>query len=221
MISIILTYYRNPRALDWQLEFLESCSNLDFELVVVDDGSLDGYPQERLSSTPLRGSLVTLQRNIRWNIPGARNWGFAVAKNANCLSTDLDHRPSESTLEHLCRSGPTRGEALLFKRKNVLGHELHPHTDSWFIDKNDFWEIGGYDERLAGSYGQNAKDFGRRTHSAINIRQSDLVLETHPDFKTTDLRRNTLRNRVFLQLLSLSPNRRISRLRENVKILQF
>lgn len=221
MISLILTYFRNPKALDWQLDFLESFPDFDFEIVVVDDGSFDGYPQARLSSTPLSGSLVTVERNIPWNIPGARNWGFAVAQSSNCLTTDIDHRPSESTLERLCRYGSTRGEALLFRRQNELGQEIHPHTDSFFIDKSDFWEIGGYDERLSGSYGQNARDFGSRAAAVIEIRQTDLLLETLSEHKTKSLGRSLTRNQVLIQFLALSPKRRIRRLRENVRILKF
>ncbi|MDA7814731.1 glycosyltransferase family 2 protein [Pontimonas sp.] len=221
VISIILTYYKQPKALDWQLERLESLSALDFELVLVDDGSEDGVPLERLRRSTLSGKLITLKRDVKWNIPGARNWGFALASFDKCLTTDLDHRPTRETLENLVTWGRLRGKALLFSRRDESGSVMRPHTDSFFLSRDDFWEIGGYDERFSGAYGQNARDFGFRASLNLELIQTKLELETDLRFRSDGGSRSIWSNRLKVAVLDQFPTRRIKRLQENITVARF
>lgn len=221
MFSIITTYYNNPGALDWQLRQLEDYADLGFELVVVDDGSEGFWLNERLLKTPLSGKLVRINRDIPWNLPGARNWGFVAASNPNCLSIDLDHRPTGETLKELAKIDSMRGRAFLFARKLTSGETIHPHTDTFFLDRMDYWQIGGYDERFSGSYGQNAREFGERAHQAVDIIQTELEIESKLELKTQSLNRNRLRNLVKLSAIKFSPSRNQKRLGQNVTIVRF
>lgn len=221
MLSIVSTYYKQPAALAWVLERLEEVSDQDFEFVLVDDGSGDGIPLAQVSRTSVRGTLVTLKRDRAWNIPGARNWGFALARGNTCLSTDLDHRPTSQTVEQAIAMGEIRGTAFTFQRRLENGTSISRHTDSFLIDRRDYWECGGYDERFSGSYGQNARDFGRRLHRRVNILESSLTLETNLEFGTRGRTRSQVVNKIKFMWLWPTPDRRIRRLSENVEIARF
>lgn len=221
MLSLLLTYYKQPAALDWQLERLESCADLPIELVIVDDGSNDGFAAGRLSQSRLSGTLVTISRDVAWNIPGARNWAFVFASNNICLTTDIDHRADRGTLVQAIKTLTGRGTAYIFERRNQNGVRLHPHTDSFLLDRRDFFEIGGYDERFSGSYGQNARDFGRRLARKLRVRRTNMELEVNSHFSSDSRSRSKLRNQIKFAALWLFPDRNLLRLRENIEVASF
>lgn len=221
MISIVIGYYRQPDALDWQIQGLEKLSRFAFELIVVDDGSGDDFAAKRLEDSSLSGKLVTVLRDVSWNIPGARNWGMAIASNANCLRTDIDHRPTAATMAALVEAPPLKGQAWRFRRIDENHQPMKPHTDSYFLSRADYWSVGGYDERLSGAYGQNARDFFARAETKLSVRETPLVLETNPNLKSPGGSRNLIANRIRLRILSWEKPRRTLRLKQNVSVITF
>lgn len=218
-LSIVVSYYRQPRALLWQLNLFQEFSS-DIELILVDDGSQDGFPSSLLQGCGVRGKLIELKADVRWNIPGARNWGMIFASAAQCLRTDIDHRPQPETLEWMLSHRLDPGEAYRFARVSN-GSRIKPHGDSYFIKKNDYWRVGGHDERLSGFYGQNENDFLSRAQGLLQVRSSNLALETLTDFKSKAGSRNIYPNLLRYEVLKRFPNRALRRLRVNVDVKDF
>lgn len=221
MISIVFSYYRQPDALEWMLERLEDLSNLDFEVVAVDDGSNDGVLRDRMERSPLSGKTVTIKKDIPWNLPGARNWGMVFAQGLNCLRTDIDHRPTPDTLKKLIEFPPLEGEAFRFRRVDQIGKEIHSHGDTFFLSKDNYWEVGGYDENLSGFYGQNSRDFSERFAEHFRILPCELIMETNEAFRSDAGSRSLTRNWAALHIAKLKKNRAILRLSNAVEVSHF
>ena len=222
MLSVVLAYYRQPEALRWQLDFFEKYPREQLELIVVDDASNDGLAEVALRSSIAKVTLVTLLRDIPWNIPGARNWGMVFAQGPTCLRTDIDHRPTAEAMSEILDVSLPKREAWTFERVDASGRLIHPHTDSFLIRKDDYWESGGYDEALSGAYGQNAKDFTTRAGRLMTIRPSQHRLETMPSFLSGVADRSLGRNRRRLaRLEKRGDRRRIKRLDTDVRVTHF
>lgn len=218
-LSFVLSYYRQPEALLWQLDLLQQFSS-EIELIVVDDGSQDGFPASVLSESSVRGKLIELRTDVRWNLPGARNWGMVLASAEQCFRSDIDHRPLRETLQWMLSYRLKHSEAYRFARVRE-GLFVKPHGDSYFIRKNDYWRVGGYDERLSGFYGQNENDFLSRAQAILHLRRSNLSLELLESFKSEGGSRSIYPNLVRYQVLKAFPNRDIRRLRVNIEVTDF
>lgn len=221
MLSIVISYFRQPAALDWQIAGLEALKDYEFELIVVDDGSGDNYSLDRLRSSNLSGKLVNIKDDVAWNLPGARNWGMVFASHENCLRTDIDHRPTPEMMGDLVSRSPLEGLAFRFARVNELGETVKSHSDSYFLSRSDYWGVGGYDERFSGAYGQNARDFYMRASQKLRVVDSPLALETNRHLKSDGNSRSLLRNRIVFNFLSRENPRRISRLKQSVTVHAF
>jgi len=222
LLSIVLSYFRQAEALAWQLEFLREFPNDKFQLVLVDDASGDEVAHELLSASPIKSKLITILDEVPWNIPGSRNWGMVFADGAVCLRTDIDHRPTERTMAWLLGLNLAKAEVLSFGRVSASGERLSPHTDSFALRKEDYWEIGGYDENLSGAYGQNAKDFLARASGRLQIQAAPYDLVLRSDFISEGGSRSLSRNRRLLRRLNRKGRgRRILRLATNISVQEF
>ena len=87
-ISVIIAAYNDWRALEKCLESLSRQNQpLEFEVIVVDDGSRSPAPSSIASQSGLQLSIVRLQHR---GISSARNQGIRLAKGAILLFTDCD-----------------------------------------------------------------------------------------------------------------------------------
>ena len=92
-VSIVIPMYNEKEQISFTISelvaFLDSIS-LDYEIIIVDDGSTDGSPDivcGIIETTPQIG-LITLNRNL--GIGRALRAGFASAKNDIIIYTDAD-----------------------------------------------------------------------------------------------------------------------------------
>jgi glycosyltransferase involved in cell wall biosynthesis len=142
------------------------------KFLVVDDGS-KAFPARQILSgglPDLHVGLVTLTEDVLWNRGGARNTGAHVASTEWILHTDLDHFFTPESLEWLvAKFRPADGEWYKFSRyrlgradasraKDALDPDIvrgviHPHMDSYLIQRSTYWGFGGYDEDYSGSLG--------------------------------------------------------------------
>jgi glycosyl transferase family 2 len=179
-VTIIVPYYRNMRMLARQvIEWNEYPRGV--QVIVVDDGSPEpALPiiQEHLSPRmDDRVSLYRIQVDIPWNREGARNLGAELAVCDWIVQLDIDHMlpapAAHKLLEwmprpHLWYRFPRWrvGQADETRQKDAIPPtqgfgQIHPHIDSYLIERALYWEVGGYDEDFAGCLG-GGTDFLKR-----------------------------------------------------------
>jgi len=176
VFTLIVPYYDNPRFLVRQIEFwVKYPERLKFQMsmVIVDDAS-PNYPAEPILDL-LRDQLVwkldlfRIKVDIRWNWLAARNIGAHHAKTDWLLLTDIDHVLTEETLRSLVYGIHDPGIIYRFSRREHTGAKIHPHPNSWFMTKQMFWKVGGYNEAASGYYGTDAS-WRRRCAATAPIR---------------------------------------------------
>lgn len=198
-ITLIVPYYENPKFLarhydrhwrdgvSWHMDDMLS-------VIVVDDGSPQ-FPAQYVLSCPKRPTmnvrLFRIEVDVRWNWLAARNIGFKHADTDWCLVTDMDHVVPPETLRS-CIYGQHDPKVVYgFSRQEHTGHPIAPHPNSWFLTKELFWKIGGYDESFSGYYGTDGEWRRRvREHAPIHILTDPLIrYEYHGDSSTTHYKR--------------------------------
>ena len=221
MVSIVLSYYKQPDALAWQLERLDPWGGQSLELVLVDDGSGDNNARALLGQSKLQSTLITIHDDVKWNIPEARNWGMVFAQEDLVFRSDIDHRPTEETLSAFLKQPAKRGEALTFRRQTETGMEIHRHTDTFLMSKADYWEVGGYDESLSGAYGSNAQDFINRASDSLVFTPSEMVIETNLQLASDSGSRSVKRNKKKLRWKNRQRRRELLHLKSAVSVSYF
>lgn len=176
MLSIIVTYYAQPAMLAEQARIWATYADVP-EIVVVDDGSpVPAAPQAR--SVGYR-----VQQDIPWHQDGARNLGAHVATGEWLLFLDIDHAISDGELSKLLGLLPTLPEGAAFRPSRRLVDYAYPlklAANIWLIRKSDFWRIGGYDERLCGSYGTDL-EFRPRLKRTLREVELPITLDVYRD----------------------------------------
>ncbi len=130
------------------------------ELVVCDDAS-DYAPIHPWHYT-IQGKLFRIRPpHVRWSHRCATNIAAFEASGAWLLLTDVDHIVPSATLQYLI-DAPLNGNIVYtFGRVSPSGEVMKSHPDSWLIHRTLWKEIGGWDERYRGYYGQNGNIWRR------------------------------------------------------------
>lgn len=148
MLSVIVTYYSQPAMLARQAAEWKGYPE-GVEVIVVDDGS-------RVPAKADGCRIYRVTDDIPWHQDGARNLGAHVALHDWLLFLDVDHvLPAEAAQALLGRLPVLRPRAAFRPARRLVSgaHRLRPARNIWLIRREDFWRVGGYDERLCGSYG--------------------------------------------------------------------
>jgi glycosyltransferase involved in cell wall biosynthesis len=170
--TLIMAYYENPDMLREQYAHMRRFSKevrKYLRCIVVDDGSPQN-PAENVA--PDAGMPVTVFRievDVRWNQDAARNIGAHHSETRWLLLTDMDHMIPEPTWQYLLTADLNEYAAYKFARvtaPNMVAYK--PHPNSYFMTR-DIWDrVGGYDERFAGYYGTDG-DFRDRLNAAAPV----------------------------------------------------
>lgn len=179
--TLIMPYYENPMFMVRQYDHLRGMPHelrQFLTVIVVDDGSprepaegvLAGISQEELA---LR--LYRIEKDVRWNWLAARNIGAHRASTQWLMLTDMDHVLPERTLRTLVYGQHAASTIYRFSR---TGTKTHPHPNSWFMTRDMYWRVGGYDEALSGYYGTDG-EYRRRCAATAPIRIMSVPLELH------------------------------------------
>jgi hypothetical protein len=195
-VQLIYPYYANPNFLrvqiaHWSTFPLELTANLS--AIIVDDGSpepaVDVLSSVARVPFPLR--LFRIEQDVRWNWLAARNLGAHHAGAGWLFLTDMDHvLPVETGLSLVYGTHDPR-IVYGFSRRESTGAELAPHPNSWFMTRDMYWRIGGYDEALSGYYGTDG-DYRRRVAQTTSIQILYDILIRHEyegDSSTTTYKR--------------------------------
>lgn len=207
-VTLIVPYYENPMMLAQQImtwNFYPGRLRDNLSVIVVDDGS-----QRTQAETVIRGRhrlfplrLFRIDVDVRWNWLAARNLGMFRAAEGWCVLTDMDHELPERTLETLIYGEFDAGTVYRFSRAEN-GTAIPPHPNSWFMTKESFWTIGGYDEALSGHYGTDG-EYRRRVAKAFPIRIMTDHLVRHEfvlDASTTNYKRKQPEDRAVQAMVA-------------------
>lgn len=165
-VCFILPYYDNPRFLRQQIGWWGTYPEplkTHLQAIIVDDGSPTHPAEDVISATthPFPVRLFRLEVDVRWNWLAARNIGFYHAPDGWCVVTDMDHVIPASTADALVHGAHDARVIYAFSRREHTGETVTPHSASFFLTRQMFWKVGGYDETLSGHYGTDG-DWRRR-----------------------------------------------------------
>ncbi len=183
----------------WRYEWSSEMKR-DIEIVIVDDASPDETAAEAIK-LPWDGdrtdlpslSLYRVTHDRPWHQHGARNLGASVAIAPWLLMTDIDHVVPPSTLSEVLSLLPLqRREVITFGRVDApatltwkaddwsefartvrADGSLKPHVNSFVVERNHFWKVGGYDEAYCGVYGTDIEFRRRLFDRRTNVRHLD------------------------------------------------
>lgn len=162
-ITCIWPYYENPHMLQRQQE-----TWLDWpdwvkdrtEIIIVDDCSSE-YPATHQIwprvIDELNFKLFCITEKVRWNWIAAKNIGAHQAGGDWLMLTDIDHVVDKNLIVYLhefaahpeCFYVPSRVDG------SERRYNPKPHPNSYFMTKEFFWKVGGYNEYYSGHYGSD------------------------------------------------------------------
>ena len=161
-MTLVVPYYENQTFLQTQTDvWREYPPDLarHLSIVLVDDGS--PVPCVKPVGVPCALRLFRIEVDVRWNWLAARNIGAHVAADGWLLLTDMDHVLPIGTLDAIVHGAHAPGTVYAFSRREHTGAAVAPHSASFLMTRDTFWNIGGYDEALSGHYGTDG-DYRRR-----------------------------------------------------------
>ena len=180
-MQLVMAYYNNPGMLAVHMAEWARYRH-EIEVIVVDDGSAS--PPD-MSECPLPYRLFRILEDRPWNQNGARNLGMWHAS-GTVLLTDMDHLLTADALDKLVATHWPRGTAWRPGRVWPDGTDRGKrHPNSYVLDRADFWQAGGYNERWCGYYGTDATFRRQLAAHGVEVRDTnafDLTLyEGHVD----------------------------------------
>lgn len=172
-VTLIMAYYDNPLMLVEHYRFIRQMPDRLREhvnLIIVDDCS----PTAPATPSDLDGAalqIYRLRKDVRWNQDACRNIGVKHAETNWVLMTDMDHMVSAAAWETVINRNWDARKAYTFTRVSAPDMTPYkPHPNSWFMHRDTFNAVGGYDERFAGLYGTDG-DFQTRLRTRFPFKQ--------------------------------------------------
>ena len=156
MLTLCYTLYNpKPETINAHLTNWIHCNEelrKQFKVVFVDDCS------PTTPTVPLdfhmNMTVARIKDDIYWNLTGARNLAFHLADDDWCVTTDMDHFIEPEDLQKIVDMEKNRQFVYYFERyRNGKPHRTH--LDSYIMHKQDFLNMGGYDEDMRGHRGAN------------------------------------------------------------------
>lgn len=215
-LSVVVTYYNSPLALD---RFLQNLSKVggkvlkSMEVVIVDDASklpLDSQTIASYSSS-LQIRAFRVLHDVPWNHRSARNIGVHEGLGTWILALDIDTLPEVTTILEKIKFLRTDEPKFYLLNRVEYGTKkpLPVHHDSFLITRNNYWRTGGFDENFAGMWG-----FGKTWfHDARRILKAETLWdcfvvrfkEEDPLDSQTELpRKRTFRNVLRVAVIRLT-----------------
>lgn len=157
------------------------------KIIIVDDCSK--YPIS-LPDVNLNITLLRVDKNIKWNNPGARNLGACFADTEKIILADIDWLIPQATLQ-ICLEKEIPNNSFIVFENPARGSVL---PNIYCTKKQTFLRYGGYNESYRGFYGddifhrrkllQNNVSFIRPNLKVIGLKDK-ILLDEH--FLSRDL----------------------------------
>ena len=173
-ISIVTAILNSPEIVRRQILHYEKMSLPDdIEIIYVDDGSVP--PLSNVRPLNFDFKLYYTNDSREWTQPAARNFGVKQASGEFVIVTDIDHILSRELIDTVYEG---QWDVVRFKREfgvlNVWGGftqnvdtlvayglpieriktrglKVTPHTNSFAMRRDLYWQIGGVSEKHVGS----------------------------------------------------------------------
>ena len=182
MISIVHPYYNHKETFAYQFNQWSMFSRkvkANIEIVVVDDGS-PVYPC--LPPADLKGidlKIMRVEEDIRWNTAGAANLGVTVSKYDWILHADFDVGLPPWCADALLALDLSNPKVVYWPmtwHETSRGYQKYgaPHCNSYLMNKNTYWEAGGYDEDFSGCWGCQDSLFHKYSCKPLNLIRKEL-----------------------------------------------
>lgn len=157
-------------------------------VVIVDDCGTPPMDYEKFTLLPQfckAAKLFRVTQDIPWNQPGARNLGMQHSS-GHCLLIDPDMVFDGSMIERMIEAAKKlpRRHVVKWGLRHVNSGKIDMTSpNTWLIHRDDFFEVGGYDEDFAGHKGWSDVQF-------LDIMRACYKIENRPDlfanFHSTD-----------------------------------
>jgi|GEM_PF-290482 len=166
--SVIIPCFNQGEFLVGAIASAEESINVDYEIIIIDDGSTDPKTQRILVSLEASGYRIIRQQNQ--GLANARNRGISIAKGQYILPLDADNRirpdylcKAIDILEHSPQVGIVYGDLEYFGEqtgiRNVPDFNLdilliENYIDACAVIRKTVWEsCGGYDANIPDKLG--------------------------------------------------------------------
>ena len=185
MITISHIYYNQRCMLKLHKSAWEGHTKGLTYYTLIDDAS----PTPIHSSFRMEGlDIYRVEKDIPWNIAGARNLAFHVAKTEWVLCADIDHIVTCDALTKILKLDlADPNTAYIFNRRTTEGYFGVKGIINILMNKKRYFEMGGHDEDYSGHYGREETFFSHclEHHEIQVIYCEDIVLDWHPRFGGT------------------------------------
>lgn len=192
-VTISHNYYEAPLALRTCLANYWAApekAKSQVVLQIVDDGS-SKHPATEVykefvedygdRDAPFEVRVVTLEKDVGFNVAGARNTGVEAAPTDVVVFGDIDYSPAPSKLASLVRGAP----GLYSDPTRVYYVPGHPVGDNpttmWMVHRLSYRAMGGNDEDFSGRYGNEENHFVWRALNGVMAK-----VMPHPFYRYTE-----------------------------------
>lgn len=173
-ISIIIPCYNHGLYIQDALDSVSECKDIDYEVIIIDDGSTEIDTIEKLNQLKSQGYQVITQPNL--GPASARNVGISAAIGKYILTLDADNKVHPNYIKKAIKEMESGsydivygkpifiGENIIERRFKVRAFDggdlfINNYIDTCAIFKKEVWTIlGGYDEELP-HYGNEDWEF--------------------------------------------------------------
>jgi hypothetical protein len=188
VITLVHPYYDHKDTFEYHFNKLWSLwpSSLKkkVEIIIVDDHSLNHPCIVPEDTRGLDLKVLRIDTPILWNTAGAGNLGFREAKYDWVLHADFDLGLPPRSSDPLRDLDLTDPKVVywpkLWYRTRRYNKYHEPHCNGFLMNKDTFWEAGGFDEDFSGRWGWADSYFHMRSCTDMgltNVITTDFVLE--------------------------------------------
>ena len=168
-LTIGYTYYDEPESLKNQLEHWLRYPP-EIQIILVDDGSQKYPAYEFLKDLDITNlQLWEVDEDLGFNSHGCRNLIARIAPTDFVLFMDIDCLISPDQVAYLKRIRLNRDKMYRFALLNTTNDKYDPwpgHPNVFLVNRDKYWEAGGYDESFTGWH-KGDREFHRRLEKVV------------------------------------------------------